>query len=163
MIPVDYRLFNTLRGYENQKYIYTRYADDMLISSRYAFNVKKIEKLVLDVLKEFSAPYILNKEKTRYGSSAGSNWNLGVMLNKDNRITIGHKKKRQFEAMLSAYAMDKKKDIRWPYEDVAHMDGLRSYYRSIEGDTIDRIVRHLSEKFGLNIQTAIRNDLRGNI
>lgn len=163
MIPIDFRLFNTLRNYENQRYVYTRYADDMLISSRYTFNVKKIEKLVLDVLKEFSAPYILNKEKTRYGSSSGSNWNLGVMLNKDNRITIGHKKKRQFEAMLSSYAMDRKNGIGWTYDDIAHMDGLRSYYKSIEGETIDKIIRHLSERFGFNIQNAIREDLRGNI
>lgn len=158
MIPIDYRLSNTLRDFQNQRYVYTRYADDMLISSRYTFQVGEIVKLVEGVFAEFDAPYKLNREKTRYGSSSGSNWNLGLMINKDNQITVGYKKKKQFQAMVSAYAMDRKNGLRWSYEDLAHMDGIKSYYRQIEGETIDRILTHLSEKFGFDIEKAINKD-----
>lgn len=160
MLPIDYKLANILRDYGNQSFVYTRYADDMTISSRYSFSVRNIENLVLEVLQMFKAPYRLNKDKTHYGSIAGSNWMLGVMLNKDNEITIGYQNKKRFEAMLSSYAMDRNNGVRWDIHDVMHMNGLCSHYRSIEGDTIDKIIAHLSKKFRLNIPAAIAQDLK---
>ena len=158
MIPIDYRLSNTLRNFQNQTYVYTRYADDMLISSRYTFQIQQIVKLAETTFREFGAPYILNKEKTRYGSSSGSNWNLGLMINKDNQITVGYKKKKQLQTMLSAYAMDRKNGVRWSYEDLAHLDGVKGYCRQVEGETIDRILAHLNGKFGFDIEKAIAAD-----
>lgn len=160
MIPVDFKLANTLRDYNKNSYVYTRYADDFIISSRYNFNVRDIESLVKKTLTDFGAPFSLNSKKTRYGSSSGSNWNLGVMLNKDNVITIGNKKKKQFESMLFSYGMDRKNGKPWSLEDVMVMEGYRNYYRKIEGETIDRIVSHVSGKCGVDIMAAIKEDLK---
>ena len=60
--------------------------------------------MIVDTLARFHAPFELNTSKTRYGSAAGANWNFGIMLNKDNQMTIGRKKKKQLESMLTAYA-----------------------------------------------------------
>ncbi len=160
MIPVDYKLSNTLRNFNNQRYVYTRYADDFLVSSKYDFSFREVEKLITDTLSEFGAPFTINSRKTRYGSSAGSNWNLGVMLNKDNQITVGHKRKKQFQSMLAAYARDKKNGVDWSLSDVQTMEGYRSYYTMVEGETIKRIIDHISRKFEVNIMELIRNDLR---
>ena len=97
MIPVDY----TLSGlFAKRDMVYTRYADDFLVSSRRSFRFRDAEADIMDVLMEFGAPFALNTAKTRYGSRAGSNWNLGLMLNKDNEITVGHRKKKQLQNML---------------------------------------------------------------
>ena len=160
MIPVDHMLSNGLRDYNHQRFIYTRYADDFIISSRYSFNIKEIEQFIVNALNSFDAPFTIKSEKTRYGSRAGQNFNLGVMLNKDNQITIGHKKKKQFEAMLSSFAMDKKNGVRWDISDIQVMEGLRSYYRMVEGENIDKIIDYLSKKFGVDIIKAIKDDLR---
>ena len=160
MVPIDYRLANALRDFRNQTFVYTRYADDMIISSRFKFSVQAIESFVRQTVREFNAPYRLNSDKTRYGSSAGSNWNLGVMLNKDNQITVGFQAKKRFQNMMASYAMDRKNGISWSAEDLMHMEGLRSYYRSVEGETIDRIVVFLNTKFGFDIVEAIKQDLR---
>lgn len=160
MIPVDYTLSKQLRDHQKQSFVYTRYADDFTISSRYQFSAPELEQLVIRTLKEFHAPFSLNRNKTRYGSSSGQNWNLGVMLNKDNQITVGYKKKRQFQAMLSSYVMDRKNGVRWELSDIQAMDGLRNYYRMVEGETIDRIVSHVGEKYQVNIVSMIREDLR---
>lgn len=160
MIPIDYYLSNKLRDFDGNRFVYTRYADDFLISSRYDFDPKKVETLIVNTLSAFGAPFKLNTKKTRYGSSAGSNWNLGVMLNKDNEITIGAQRKREFKAMLHNYAMDVKSGRRWSLEDVQHMEGLRSYYRMVEKDKIDKIVSDLSIKTGVDILSEIKNDLR---
>ena len=158
MIPVDYKLANAFRDFDKQRFIYTRYADDFIISSKVDFDVHRVEKLVVDTLHEFGAPFTINESKTRYGSSAGRNWNLGVMLNKD--ITVGHKKKRQFQSMLYNYITDKRKDISWPREDIQTMQGLHSYYRMVEPETIDAIVKHTNEKMETDVLRLIKDDLR---
>jgi RNA-directed DNA polymerase len=160
MIPVDYKLANAFRDFDKQRFIYTRYADDFIISSKVDFDVHRVEKLVVDTLHEFGAPFTINESKTRYGSSAGRNWNLGVMLNKDNEITVGHKKKRQFQSMLYNYITDKRKSISWPREDVQTMQGLHSYYRMVEPETIDAIVKHTNEKMETDVLRLIKDDLR---
>ena len=160
MIPVDYKLANAFRDFDKQRFIYTRYADDFNISSKVDFDVHRVEKLVVDTLHEFGAPFTINESKTRYGSSAGRNWNLGVMLNKDNEITVGHKKKRQFQSMLYNYITDKRKGISWPREDIQTMQGLHSYYRMVEPETIDAIVKHTNEKMETDVLRLIKDDLR---
>lgn len=160
MIPVDHKLANVFRDFDKQRFIYTRYADDFIISSKVDFDVHRVEKLVVDTLHEFGAPFTINESKTRYGSSAGRNWNLGVMLNKDNEITVGHKKKRQFQSMLYNYITDKRKGILWPREDIQTMQGLHSYYRMVEPETIDAIVKHTNEKMETDVLRLIKDDLR---
>lgn len=160
MIPIDYKLTNGFREFDRQRFIYTRYADDFIISSRYDFDIRKMEKFVKDTLTEFNAPFSLNSKKTRYGSSAGSNWNLGVMLNKDNEITIGHKKKRHFKSMLHNYIVDRKNGVQWDKEDLYAMQGLYSYYAMVEKNTIDAIINHINEKMAVNVMEMIKNDLQ---
>lgn len=169
MIPIDFKLCNMFRdfrftgrdGEAARNYcVYTRYADDILISSKYDFNFIDAERAINDVLAEFNAPFKIKKEKTRYGSSAGSNWNLGVMLNRENKITIGHRKKRQFKAMLTSYVMDRKNGIKWDINDIQVMNGTKNYYTQVEKESIEEIVAKLSNKFGVDIEEAIKQDLR---
>ena len=161
MIPVDYYLSNTLRDYDKKNFIYTRYADDFQISCKYDFNFRDIENLIKTSLNDFGAPFNINEKKSRYGSSAGKNYNLGIMLNSKNEMTIGHKKKKAFEAMLFNYAKDKCNNIKWSLEDIQTLEGLRNYYTMIEGETINRIIKHLSNKTEIDIIDSIRKDLKG--
>lgn len=160
MIPVDFKLANVLRNFNKQRFIYTRYADDFIISSKFDFDIHDIEKLIVDTLESFGAPFTINASKTRYGSSSGRNWNLGVMLNKDNEITVGHKKKRQFQSMLYNYITDKQNDVRWDRNDIQVMHGLYSYYHSVEPEAIDSIVKHINGKMEVDVLRLIKNDLR---
>ena len=159
MIPLDHKLSNSLRNFEKNRFVYTRYADDLLISCRQDFSQDKIQAFISDTLKEFDAPFTIKPEKTRYGSSSGRNWNLGVMLNKDNQITIGHKKKKHFKAMLDGYIRAKKDGRGWDLHDVQVLSGLISYYRMIEQDYIDYVLKTYSEKNQINIMASIKADL----
>lgn len=160
MIPVDHKISNGLRKREENNYVYTRYADDILISSRHDFSCDDIQEFVLSILAEFSAPFSIKKEKTRYGSSSGRNWNLGVMLNKDNQITIGHKKKKQFKAMINNYINDKLKDVAWDVHDVQVMSGLISYYKMIEREYIEYIISQYESKYSVCLYDLIKKDLQ---
>jgi len=158
MIPIDHHLYNQLRK-SDDKLIYTRYADDILVSSRKTFDHKKISSIIVDTLRKFDAPFSINHKKTRYGSSSGRNWNLGLMLNKDNNITIGYRNKKFFKAMCNNYLQDKANDINWDLHDVQVFSGKISYYRSIEPEYIDYLIGHYNHKFNADILSLIHNDI----
>lgn len=156
MIPIDYCICNTLR---KKNFVYTRYADDMIISSKYSFSCDEVQNIVLETLKNFHAPFVLNTKKTRYGSSAGQNWNLGLMLNKDNDITVGHKAKKNFRAMCCNYIQDHKKEVRWDPHDLQVLLGHLSYYRMIEADYFNGLIKSINQKFGVDLESMIKSDL----
>jgi hypothetical protein len=159
MIAIDHKLSNTLRNFDNRRFVYTRYADDLLISCKVDFDKDKVQKFVSDTLAEFKAPFNIKSEKTRYGSSAGRNWNLGLMLNKENQITVGHKRKKEFKAMLENYMNARKSSNNWQLHDIQVLSGLISYYKMVEKDYIDYLLRQYSDKHGEDIEKCIKADL----
>lgn len=120
------------------------------------FIIHKIE----DLFRRFNAPYEIKKEKTHYSPSYHKNWMLGVQLNKDNQITIGHKKKRNFEALLFNYIQDKKNGKFWPVDQVQYATGLISYYRMVNREDTDKIIQHYGNKYGLDVEANMKADLR---
>jgi hypothetical protein len=160
MIPIDFKLSNGLRDFNDQHFVYTRYADDFLISSRFHFKFRDVEKFINDTLAGFNAPFSLNTSKTRYGSLSGSNWNLGVMLNKDNQITVGHEKKRHFKAMLTSFILDTQNGNPWDINDIQVMEGYRNYYRMVEGETIDKLVNDIGAKYHVDVVRMIKDSLK---
>lgn len=157
MIPIDHRLANY---FAEKQMVYTRYADDILVSSKFDFKYRETVDFINSVVREeFGAPFMIKPEKTRYGSSAGRNWNLGVMLNKDNEITIGHQKKKQFKAMVCNYINDRKNGVEWDLSDVQVFRGLISYYIMVERGYIVHTIIEYNKKFGVNLIKMIHDDL----
>ncbi|MCL2637906.1 MAG: reverse transcriptase family protein [Oscillospiraceae bacterium] len=159
MIAVDHKLSNSLRNFDSRRFVYTRYADDLLISCKIDFDKEKVQQFVIDTLAEFNAPFSINTAKTRYGSAAGRNWNLGLMLNGNNQITVGHKRKKEFKAMLDNYIRDRKSGRGWELHDIQVLGGLISYYRMVERDYIDYLIKQCGEKHGVGIEACIKADL----
>lgn len=160
MIPIDYHVTKTLRNFNNQAYVYTRYSDDSIISSKYSFNPSDVERVFISILNDFNAPFSINTQKTRYGSSSGSNWNLGTMLNKDNNITVGFRTKRGMKAALHSYALDKKNGNPWELPRVQRLAGRISYYKMVEEPTINKMIDHVCKSVNMNIPEMIKSDLR---
>ena len=160
MIPIDHALFNELAS---RKIVYTRYADDIHISAQEKFPYKNIVKLIEDTLKEFGAPYEIKKEKTHFGNRNGKNWNLGLMLNKDNDITVGYKKKLYFKAALTSFILDTKNKKFWDIGDVMHLRGQLSYYSMVEKEYFDGIIRQYNRKWNVNVREMFKAYLNGSI
>lgn len=145
MVPYDYKISNALKRGIGEHWVYTRYADDILISSKSDFDWKKME----NILAENLTPFQIKHEKTRYGSRAGSNWNLGLMLNKDNNITLGSNKKKLINAMLNNFIRDFKNNIFWSREDVYQLQGHLSYLKQIEPNYYNYIVQKYEAKYNI--------------
>ena len=152
MIPMDHYLFNELA---HRKYVYTRYADDIYISCVQKFNPDDIVSLIKAAIARFNAPYVIKPEKTHYGSRKGKNFMLGLILNADNDIKVGHEKKKYFKAMTTNFILDTKTGKLWSVDEVRHYEGLRSYYRMVEPEYFKKIEAHFNTKFNTNVRNLI--------
>ena len=161
MMPIDHELSKRLHQFKKQRLVYTRYADDFLVSSVYNFDVRAVEREINDVLAEFDAPYRLNAEKTRYGSRSGQNWNLGLMLNKDNQITVGSKRKRELKAAITSYILDRKHGVAWDIGDLQVLQGNISYCNMVEPAATGGIIAKLNTKFNADVMRDLKIDLKG--
>jgi hypothetical protein len=159
MTPIDHHLSKMAREH-TPHLIYTRYADDLLFSSDISFQWNEVQKEITKILQNFTAPYTINEKKTRYGSSSGSNWNLGLMVNKDNQITIGHQKKKLFKAILFSLHKDIDKGVQWSKEDLQVLQGQMSYYLMVEKDNINKIIEAYDTKFNRHIIPSIKSMLK---
>ena len=155
MVEFDVK-FNTFC--EKQGLTYTRYADDMLISGKEKFNFIYIQNVAIAILKELGYNFTIKKEKTRFGSINGSNWNLGLMLNKDHQITIGYRKKKTFKAMLNNFIKENllTNEHPWTIMDIQHLAGLHSYYSRIEPDYISYVINQFNNKYNVDIISALK-------
>lgn len=162
MIPIDHYLFNELA---HRKIVYTRYADDIHISAQECFPYRDIVKLIEDTLKEFGAPFVIKKEKTHFGKKAGrsANWMLGLLLTKDNNITVSAKKKKYFNAALCSFILDTKKGVHWDVGDVQHLRGQLSYYTMVEPEYFNKIIERNNKKWHVNVEKMFKMYFNGSI
>jgi hypothetical protein len=153
MLHYDYVLSKKLRDFDRHNFVYTRYADDILISCKEHFDQNK----VLELLTETFAPqFTIKREKVHYGSSAGRNWNLGLMLNKDNNITLGYKQKQRIRAMLNNLLKDYSEHRRWEYHDIEVVNGNFNYFRYIEPEYANFVLQRLEQKYVITLQSILQ-------
>ena len=161
MIPIDHLISREIRAL-NKRFVYTRYCDDIQISSRFDFKPQEIQTLIEGVLERFNAPIKIKPEKTKYTAIHGRNWILGVMLNKDNQVTIGHTNKKTFKNGLNNLFRDYAAGIKWDPNDVQIFAGHKAYYESIEPEAIKAIVEKYEERFNLKLKSVIKDCLNIN-
>ncbi len=155
MTPIDYAITKNL----SSAYRYTRYADDLLISSRASFSPSNITDMIKQILQAEACPFTINEAKTRYGSAAGRNWNLGLMYNKDNNITLGHQKKQRLRAMINNFLRDFTNGILWTTIDVQHLQGTLAYFKHIEPEYALYVFNEYSTKYNCELKHAIKTCL----
>ena len=153
MIPFDHELSVWARKYG---LLYTRYADDLLISGREGFDYNEVIGQIESLFRQFEMPFTLNKKKTRYGNINGRNWNLGLMLNKDNDITVGYRNKKRLKAMLCNIASNAQTNPA-SKEERNKILGILSYHQSIDKGYTDYLVSKCSEKWQIDVMQFLKS------
>lgn len=153
MVPIDYAITETLHNYKHHHYVYTRYADDITISCKEKFDPSEILREVQKIFTEWNVPFRINNSKTRFGSTAGKNYHLGIIINnkgknKSSQMSIGHEKNKRFRAMLFNFGTT---GDEWEISDIQKMLGLISYYKSIEKPYVIRTINKYNNKFGFDL------------
>lgn len=153
MVPIDHAIHQNLKASRNH-YVYTRYADDMIISCKVKFNPDVIITMIQNVLNANNAPFRINNEKTRFGSSNGRNWNLGIMYNKDLELTAGHKNNQKLRAAVFQFYMDNSTPGKhWGIMETQKLIGLIAWYQSIQPERTDAIIAKYENKFNRSFKS----------
>ena len=162
MVSFDYEmtrlLYKLVRNnvLPKQRYIYTRYADDIIISSKMKIDHTRIVRAIeRNLLKD--TPLTINKEKTRYGSSAGRNWNLGIMFNINNNLTIGYRRKHKLKSVIHNYLVSLEP---WSLEDLRWLLGQLSWLRNVEPDYFEGLMKYYQDKTHINIWNQVITDIK---
>lgn len=163
MVEYDYKINNILkhmqgREIEIQRYVYTRYADDIIISAKNKFDYNKIVTAIKGLFND--TPLTINEEKTRFGSSSGRNWNLGVMCNKDNEVTVGYKRKQHMKVIINNYMKDKEQNILWSLEDLYWLQGQLSWLQNVEPTYFTGFRTYINNKYNNDIVNNIIEDIK---
>ena len=161
MVPIDYEFTNLLNTFNKKHFIYTRYSDNIYISCKLKFNPQKVIRELNNILKKHNSPLKIHPNKIKFGSHAGRNFHLGIMLNKDNNLTIGHKKNQKFRAMLYQFIQDNVvNENYWEKVEIQKMLGLISYYKSIEKNYIYSTIEKYNKKFHTDILRVAKELLK---
>lgn len=92
----------------DQGLAYSRYADDIIISSQEKENLFEIDVLVQKKLHDFaSQKFHINKGKTRFFQVGNKLSILGVMILPNGKISPDTRKRREVEVLIHFYLTDK--------------------------------------------------------
>jgi RNA-directed DNA polymerase len=156
MMEFDHKLTQKLKRFNHQTYTYTRYADDLLITCPYSFRYQDILDLVTELFQEFNLPFEINYDKLRYASMSGRNWNLGLMYNQDQRITVGTKYKRMLHSLVCNLIIDYRDGEYWSIPQVQELIGKLSYLKNIEPTYYQDLIDKYERKFNVNLSVIFK-------
>lgn len=151
MLPIDFEL---TKYCEEHAITYTRYADDMIFSAN--FNPKRS---VLTQLNELlcNTPLRINEEKTKSTTINGRNWNLGLMVNQDNKLSVGYKKKELMRARLTAFCNN---HDTWTCKDAQEFLGVYQYNAGIEPEYFQALLTKYNNKYNMDILATLKTIIK---
>jgi hypothetical protein len=120
-----------------------------------------IYKMVNDILKRAGAPFALNAKKLNYGNSNGRNFILGLMLNKDHEITVGHDKKNKLKVDIYNFMTDYLNGRCWEIRETQELAGRIAYQNQIEPKYTKKMLHTYSNKFSKDVNATIKAVLNG--
>ena len=160
MVEIDYKINRLIYDLTQeaelfkQHYVYTRYADDIIISAKNNFKYDIIIEAIDNLLED--TPLTINREKIRYGSSSGRNWNLGIMYNKDNELTIGYREKQKLKVTIYNYIHDR----LWPLEDLRWLLGKLNWLHNVQPDYFKGLINYYKNKYNVDVIKNIISDIK---
>ena len=139
----------------NNNLIYTRYSDDIIISSYKNIDKDYITDNIKNILQQENSPFNLNRSKTKVLTKKHKIKILGLTIN-NNMISVDRKVKDKIEIGIHYFMKDrlKFKDYFSSNEKSAKRElaGNISYAINIEPDYLQKLVK----KYGLSIIREIR-------
>lgn len=108
--------------------VFTRYADDIFVSSSEADQLNDIEDEIRRAKR--SIPHIslrINRDKTTYLSKKYCRHVTGVIITPDHKLSVGRDRKRAIKALVHKW-LNGKLDL----SEISHLRGLVAFARDIE-------------------------------
>ncbi len=159
MIPTDIKM-----QYVFKDFVYSRYSDDIIISKdRYEITDPRGRlwpktKFLYKIFRENG--FRINEDKTHSGSKYSGGFSMvGMYINPEGNITLGHKTKQVLKAMIWSFLADVKNGKKRTKKEVQKMAGKIGHYKYIEPDYVEMIIKKYEEKTGINYFKAVKDIL----
>lgn len=128
---------------------YTRYSDDIILSTSSNLSLLNIENVINDLLNQtFQTSFLLNLAKTKRTHKGNKLKLLGVVILPTGRLTVDIKVKHKLEALLHFYINDKDKFISLSGGDydvgLSKVSGQLNYINMIDKEYLNK----LRKKYG---------------
>lgn len=121
--------------------IYTRYADDIFISTNNPHTLENILDNIKTIVTSFPyAKLIINPEKTRYLSQKYRKKITGLVITDQKRISIGRKRKRILHSWMHRASNGELDDLT-----IEKLKGWIAFVHSIEPQFVDSLKRKYGE------------------
>jgi RNA-directed DNA polymerase len=132
--------------------IFTRYADDLIISSKSKESLIGIDCVVEELLKSsVDVNMSLHKGKTKFTKVGSKIKLLGMVILPNQTVSIDIKFKRQIEVILHYYITDKSKFLNLVESDIEggmqRISGYLAYVNTVDKNYLDK----LRKKYGATI------------
>ena len=135
---------------EKEQVTYSRYADDLFMSTNQPNKLAKILTVIRQNLQERSSPkLIINEKKTVFTSRKRRRVATGIVLTSDGLLSIGRDKKREIRTLIYLYSTNK-----LPPDKVSYLKGYLAFAISIEPEFIARV----RQKYGENIISQVMRE-----
>lgn len=154
---------NSLHSYcKYRDLIYTRYADDIIVSSQDRGALLDLRNIVQELLYEHASKRLhINISKTRINHIGNKVKILGLVITPDGRVTMDAKYKRMIESILHFYITDKVKYadlLNKLYGGKEHsLFGLLHYIKATDPKYLDKLQR----KYGVSVLHSLMEDRWG--
>lgn len=146
-IELDYKI---KKNEKLKNLYYTRYADDLVFSSKSYISKTIVVYEVQDILQQlYDNKLLLNCDKTKFLTKNQRCYIVGVKINKDNQLTFGHEKKKALKLQL--YNLFKAKQNQDNVtEQAREVLGLFNFMSQIEPEYAEYLKAKLCRQFHIS-------------
>lgn len=125
---------------------YTRYADDLIMSSKKSDNLIEIQNFISETLNSlFGGSVQLNLHKTKFTKKGRKIKLLGMMILPSGKITVDQSLKSEIEALLHFYVSDKSKFENYLEKiydgKISRISGKLNYINTVDNDYLNKLRR----------------------
>jgi hypothetical protein len=146
MFTFDDRVAGAL---ENDRVIYTRYADDLTFSAPRTGYLNRVEAVLRETIRDIKSPVLtINEKKTVKATKKYKRCVTGLILTNDGKVSIGQERKRKLRAEMRHYFEGK-----LSRHQQASLAGKLAFVFDVEPDLYYRI----QAKYGLEILTRLKS------
>jgi len=148
-----YHFDNRLQEYCHQGgLVFTRYSDDLIISSDNKESLQGIDKTVGGILQDlFADDLTINEGKSKFSSRGQKIKLLGLVIHHDGNVSVDSKLKQDVEVLLHFYLNDRKRFLDKLDGDakggIERVSGYLNYIGTVDPDYLDK----LRKKYGLTV------------
>ncbi|MBZ5201568.1 RNA-directed DNA polymerase [Planomicrobium chinense] len=144
---VNFRMDSRIFGYSKKhNIVYTRYADDITLSSNDFASIQRSLYVVKQILQDEG--YQLNTRKVRITKPGIQRKVTGLLINEDQEVRVGRKKYRELRSMIYNYKNNTsvtRKENRALFRKIV---GWLSYLNVVDEKTYSLMVMYIKKLYG---------------